>query len=161
MKKNIGKQIDMICYIVENAFMRPYEHKVNYYETDKMGITHHSNYIRFMEEARVDFLDQLGWSFIKLEESGIASPVMSVEGVFKKSTTFPDLIKINVTIEKLSALKLIFNYEFKVGDDVVFLGKSSHCFLDEAGRPVILEKRFPGFYADLKRELEANGAGGE
>ena len=150
-------QIDKICENVENEIMKPYEHKVNYYETDKMGITHHSNYIRIMEEARVDFLDQLGWSFIKLEESGVASPVMSVEGVFKKSTTFPDIIKINVTIEKLSALKLIFNYEFKVGDDVVFLGKSSHCFLDESGRPVILEKRFPEFYADLKREAEANG----
>ena len=51
--------------------MKAYIHKVNYYETDKMGITHHSNYVRWMEEARIDFLDQLGWSFIKLEEEGI------------------------------------------------------------------------------------------
>ena len=86
--------------------IKPYLHKVNYYETDKMGITHHSNYIRYMEEARVDFLDQLGWSFIKLEEEGMASPVMSVEGVYKKSTTFPDTIEIMVGIEKLSAAKL-------------------------------------------------------
>lgn len=35
--------------------MEPYLHKVQYYETDKMGIVHHSNYIRWMEEARVDF----------------------------------------------------------------------------------------------------------
>ena len=42
-------QIDKICKNVENGFMKPYEHKVNYYETDKMGITHHSNYIRIME----------------------------------------------------------------------------------------------------------------
>ena len=47
-------------------FMKPYIHKINYYETDKMGITHHSNYVRFMEEARVYFLDQIGWSFIDL-----------------------------------------------------------------------------------------------
>lgn len=33
-----------------------YIHRVNYYETDKMGITHHSNYLRWMEEARLDFL---------------------------------------------------------------------------------------------------------
>ena len=44
-----------------------YEHKIQYYETDKMGITHHSNYIRFMEEARIDWLDKIGWSFAKLE----------------------------------------------------------------------------------------------
>ena len=105
--------IDILFDFVENTLMKtikPYLHKINYYETDKMGITHHSNYIRFMEEARVDFLDQLGWSFIKLEEEGMASPVMSVEGLFKKSTTFPDTIEIMVGIEKLSAAKLTFSY---------------------------------------------------
>ncbi|MCR4735267.1 MAG: acyl-CoA thioesterase [Treponema sp.] len=130
--------------------MKAYEHKVNYYETDKMGITHHSNYVRWMEEARIDFLDQLGWSFIKLEEEGIASPVMSIECNYKKPTTFPDVVSIMVSIDKLSAVKLTFAYEFKVGDNIVFTGKSSHCFLDEKGAPVILEKRYPKFYEDLK-----------
>ena len=36
--------------------MVPYDHKVQYYETDGMGIVHHSNYIRWFEEARVDLL---------------------------------------------------------------------------------------------------------
>ena len=35
--------------------IKPYIHRVHYYETDRMGVTHHSNYIRMMEEARVDF----------------------------------------------------------------------------------------------------------
>ena len=52
--------------------MEKYKHIVQYYETDKMGIVHHSNYIRWMEEARVDFLSQIGWDFAKLEEMGIA-----------------------------------------------------------------------------------------
>ena len=51
-----------------------YRHIVQYYETDKMGITHHSNYIRWMEEARIDFLSQIGWSYAKLEEEGIIFP---------------------------------------------------------------------------------------
>ncbi len=131
--------------------MNAYKHKINYYETDKMGITHHSNYVRYMEEARIDFLDQLGWSFIKLEEEGIASPVMSLEANYKKSTTFPDVVEIMVGIEKLSAVKLTFNYEFKVAGELVFTGKSTHCFLDEKGAPVILEKRYPKFYSDLKK----------
>lgn len=134
--------------------MTPYEHKVNYYETDKMGITHHSNYVRWMEEARIDFLDKLGWSFIKLEHEGISSPVMSIECAYKKPTTFPDVVAISVSIEKLSAVKLVFGYEFRVGEEVVFTGKSSHCFLDEKGAPVILEKRYPKFYDDLKRISE-------
>ena len=143
--------IDIFIKFVENVSMEKYKHKINYYETDKMGITHHSNYIRFMEEARVDFLDQLGWSFIKLEEEGMASPVMSVEGVFKKSTTFPNVIEIEVGVEKLSPAKLTFKYEFTCNGEVVFLGKSTHCFLDTRGVPVLIEKRYPEFYADLKR----------
>ena len=43
--------------------MKEYLHKVQYYETDMMGITHHSNYIRWMEEARIDFLSQIGWDY--------------------------------------------------------------------------------------------------
>ena len=42
--------------------MEVYRHKVQYYETDKMGITHHSNYIRWMEEARIWFLSEIGFS---------------------------------------------------------------------------------------------------
>ena len=47
--------------------MEPYQHTVQYYETDKMGIVHHSNYIRWMEEARVAYLAQLGWNIEMLE----------------------------------------------------------------------------------------------
>ena len=54
--------------------MSIYTHKVNYYETDKMGITHHSNYIRFMEEARMNYLSEIGYPMTRLEEEGIASP---------------------------------------------------------------------------------------
>lgn len=134
--------------------MKAYIHKVNYYETDKMGITHHSNYVRFMEEARVDFLEQIGWNFDKLENMGIASPVISIECKFIQTTTFPQEINIFVSIEKISACKIIFAYDFKVNEKTVFEAKSSHCFLDEKGVPVIVEKRFPDFWNDLKRISE-------
>ena len=48
--------------------MELYTHKVHYYETDKMGITHHSNYVRWMEEARIDFLDKIGCGYDKLKQ---------------------------------------------------------------------------------------------
>lgn len=76
-----------------------YQHKVQYYETDKMGITHHSNYIRWMEEARIDFLEKIGWSFARIEAEGIVSPVISVDVKYRKTTTFNDLITILVQVE--------------------------------------------------------------
>ena len=51
--------------------MHTYIHKVRYYETDKMGITHHSNYIRIMEEARLDFLSQIGFGYDEMEKNGV------------------------------------------------------------------------------------------
>ena len=130
--------------------MKPYIHKVNYYETDKMGITHHSNYVRFMEETRVFYMDQMGWSYAKMEETGIASPVVSLECTFKKPTTFADEITIELKVEKLSPCKVTFVYEFKHDNQLVCTAKSTHCFLDTNGRPVILEKQIPDFYNKLK-----------
>ena len=52
--------------------IKPYEHKAHYYETDKMGIVHHSNHIRWMEEARMDLLEQLGYSF---QRWNVSTPV--------------------------------------------------------------------------------------
>ena len=76
--------------------MKEYIHKVNYYETDKMGITHHSNYIRWMEEARIFFLENIGFGYDKLEKDGIISPVIGINCEYKETTTFNDEVLINV-----------------------------------------------------------------
>ncbi|MCI6799535.1 MAG: acyl-CoA thioesterase [Spirochaetia bacterium] len=134
--------------------MNVYTHKVNYYETDKMGITHHSNYIRFMEEARVDFLSQIGFPFDKIEEEGIISPVIRVEYSYRKTTTFADVISIKVEVDKLSPVKLCLKYELTCNGEVCGIGKSEHCFLNQEGRPVIVEKEKPEFFNALKNSME-------
>lgn len=58
--------------------MHSYIHKVQYYETDQMQVAHHSNYIRWMEEARTDYLDSVGISYAEMERRGIISPVLTV-----------------------------------------------------------------------------------
>ena len=63
-----------------------------------MGITHHSNYVRFMEEARIDWMDQLGYGFEKMEAEGVVSPVMAISLQYKRTTTFKDVIDIEVTV---------------------------------------------------------------
>lgn len=127
-----------------------YQRSVKYYETDKMGITHHSNYIRWMEEARIDYLDHIGYNFDRIEREGIVSPVVSVSGDFKKTTTFPDEIFIEVSIEEFKGVKLKLFYQMKnEAGDIVFEGRSSHCFLNKEGRPVRLNKEYPELYQAL------------
>ena len=132
--------------------MKKYIHKVNYYETDKMGITHHSNYIRWMEEARIDFLEQIGFGYDKLEEDGIISPVIAVECDYKMSTTFGDSIEIEVAIEEFKGVKLIIKYIMKNihTNDIVLIGKTKHCFVNKDNKPIILKKEYPNFDKKLK-----------
>ena len=125
--------------------MKNYIHKVQYYETDRMGITHHSNYIRWMEEARMDFLEQIGWPYEKLEEEKIISPVTSIDCKYRKTTTFADEIEIEVMVKEFKGIRLILSYTMKkVGDgNLVCTGQSEHCFLDDKGQIIRLNKVYP------------------
>ena len=131
--------------------MNLYQHKVQYYETDKMGIVHHSNYIRWMEEARIDFLGQIGWNYKKLEDMGVISPVTAVDCKYKVSTYFDDVITIKVWIEEFKGVKLKIAYEMKRDDVVVCEARSEHCFLDAEGNIIRLRKEYPEFYETLTR----------
>ena len=128
--------------------IKPYRHEVKYYECDRMGITHHSNYIRFMEEARVDWMDQLGFGFDCMEAEGVVSPVVAVECRYRQPTTFKDVIEIVPTVAETTALKLVISYTMTVAGRTICTGTSTHCFM-ENGRPVSLEVRFPEFYARM------------
>lgn len=131
--------------------MEKYIHKVQYYETDKMGITHHSNYIRWMEEARTDFLKQIGWSYEKLEKTGIVSPVVEASCKYKNPTTFSDEVIISVSIESLKGLKIMIHYEMcKADGTLVAIADSTHCFLNKQGRPIKISKDYPDFYKALE-----------
>lgn len=129
--------------------MNLYQHKVQYYETDKMGIVHHSNYIRWMEEARIDFLGQIGWDYKKLEDSGIISPVTAVECKYKCSTMFSDLITISVQVEEFKGVKLKLRYEMTKEDVLVCEGYSEHCFLNADGKIMNLKREHSAFYDTL------------
>lgn len=126
--------------------MNAYKHVVQYYETDKMGITHHSNYIRWMEEARIDFLRQIGWDYARLESDGIISPVVEASCRYKKSTTFEDEIFITVAVKEYKGLKLVLAYEMKDAEGkTVATAESEHCFVDKGGKLIRLSKEFPEF----------------
>ena len=152
----------MVLYM-DNRFpkgvlpMKAYQHKVQYYETDKMGITHHSNYIRWMEEARTVFLEEYGWPYDKMEEAGIFSPVTAVDCRYKVSTTYADVIDITISVLEFKGVKLILKYEMKKQDgQLACEGYSEHCFLNAEGKFIRLQKEQPQLYQLLKHLEEQN-----
>ncbi|MGN0745846.1 MAG: acyl-CoA thioesterase [Aristaeellaceae bacterium] len=139
--------------------MTPYVHQVQYYETDRMGITHHSNYIRWMEEARVDFLRQIGWGYDRLEDMGIVSPVTAASCRYLASTTFADRVSITLTVESFNGVTLCLGYTMEKGDGAqVCTGHTEHCFLNREGRFLRLKREFPDFYQALTSLLPPSPA---
>ena len=129
--------------------MEPYVHRVHYYETDRMGVTHHSNYLRMMEEARVDFMEQLGWPYAKMEQLGVLSPVTAANMKYIAPTTFDDRVQVNVFVKAFNGVKLTMRYEMvKLGDApvTVLTGETEHVFLNAEGRFVRLKRDLPEFH---------------
>ena len=137
--------------------MENYIHKVQYYETDRMGLTHHSNYIRWMEEARVYWLDKIGIGFDKLESMGISSPILSVNSKYKNGSTFGDSIEIKTSVTKYNGVKITISYVMKkVGtDEMVATGDTELCFINlNTRKPIILKKENKELDEMMKKSLE-------
>ena len=135
--------------------MESYRHTVQYYETDRMGITHHSNYIRWMEEARVAFLKSTGWGYDRLEAEGIVSPVTAINCRFRTSTTFADTVDVAVSVADFRGPLLKLDYVMtNEADQTVFEGHSEHCFLDRDGKMVRLGKACPELAAVFEALLK-------
>lgn len=125
-----------------------YIRDVKYYETDKMGIVHHSNYIRWFEEARMDFLEKIGFPYDKFEAMHVMSPVLSVSCKYKATVKFGEKVDIETKVASFNGVKLAFSYavinlETK---QITTTGQSEHCFVDEQFRPLNMKKLNSEFY---------------
>ena len=137
--------------------MKPYIKTAKYYETDQMGVIHHSNYIRWMEEARVDMLDQIGYPYRRFEEMGYISPVLHVDCEYKKSVRFDDEVKIIVRLQEAGRVKFTLRYDiYNVSEGGVLsaYGTTTHCFLKKDGRPLLMDKEMKEFEKKKKNTLE-------
>jgi acyl-CoA thioester hydrolase len=130
-----------------------YKHKVQYYETDQMGIVHHSNYIRWFEESRVYLMEQLGFSYGKTEKLGFMIPVLGVSCEYKTPSKFEDIVEIIPIIEKVTPVKLIINYEVRNSDSKVLIatGQTKHCFVNRNFKPISLQKHCEELFDIFKR----------
>lgn len=128
--------------------IKPYERKVFYYETDKMKVVHHSNYIRMFEESRVDFLNQAGLTFKAIEDFNVMVPVLSVECRYISPLVFDERFAVYSKIEKFNGVSLEISYRIISRDSgkLCAEGKSSHCFTDMNMKPIRTKANYPEIY---------------
>lgn len=133
-----------------------YHRHVNYYETDMMGIVHHSNYIRWFEEARIEFLRAEDLDYRRMEDEGIQIPVVSVSCSYKNPATFDDDVTIKTSLKKYNGIVAEIEYKVYRDSDGVLLvtGESSHCFVDkETFKPVSLKRERPDMHEKFMKVL--------
>lgn len=125
-----------------------FERRINYYETDRMGVVHHSNYIRFLEEARCQMLDDNNMPYSAFEEQGVMIPVLGVNCDYKLHVTFDDIIEIKPFVKHFNGVRLTMGYHItnKKTGDLILTGETKHCFTDKNLRPIRLQKQIPEFY---------------
>lgn len=138
--------------------MTTYTHKVQYYETDQMAFVHHSNYIRWFEEARIDFMEKLGAPYDKMEQMGFISPVRTVNCKYLKATHFGETVAIKVTLKEFGNILYSFNYEVcdaQTGE-LRAVGESSHCFINRDGKVISLKREAPELFEMLRSNVQSN-----
>ena len=126
----------------------PYERKVYYYETDKMGIVHHSNYVRIFEEARMNFLEQIGMPYSKIESYGLLVPILAVDLNYKKALVFDEPFAVYGMITKFNGVRLDMNYKLvsRKTETVCITGSTSQCFTDGNLKPLRIKNKYPELY---------------
>lgn len=108
---------------------------VRYYETDQMGIVHHSNYIRYFECGRSDMMQKAGLPIEKIEEAGIMLPIVSVECKYRRPAKMGDRLRVVSMVKDLPTAKMvIFSQVYNQNNELLCTGTVTLGFIDAATR---------------------------
>ena len=135
--------------------MYEYSREVYYYETDKMGVVHHSNYARWLEEARTSFFNDAGLGYVETESYGVMSPVTDLNLKFKFPAYFGDRFTVRMRMTKYTGVRFRVVYTVVNQDGGVLLeGESGHAFVGADHRPVSMARAIPHRHEPLKALVE-------
>ena len=134
-----------------------YRRTAQYHETDQMGIIHHANYVKWMEEARVAFMNEaLGFGYVEMEAHQVFSPVVGVELRYHRPVWFFDEVEIEVRPASYTGTRLVLAYTVRnvTKGTQCTTATSTHCFLHE-GKVVSLSTQLPELDQKIRALLES------
>ncbi|MDR1733026.1 MAG: acyl-CoA thioesterase [Synergistaceae bacterium] len=137
----------------------PYVRKVQFYETDQMGVVHHSNYIHWFEEARVDLMQQMGFPYEEVEARDITFAVLSLSCEYKSPVRFGETVHVFPGVSQcdLSRMAICYRVTDARSGALRTLGESFHFFFRKTdARPVSLKRAIPELY-ELFHSLKEQG----
>ena len=123
----------------------PYEHHTKYHETDQQGIIHTSNYLNWMEDARMSLMEQMGLSFKQMLDMEITSPTISHSIEYRSAVKFDETVVVETKLLSYDGHEMEIAYRIydkATGEDRA-IGKTLHCFLNNSGAPIPMNHVYP------------------
>ncbi|MBR1930085.1 MAG: acyl-CoA thioesterase [Lachnospiraceae bacterium] len=129
----------------EDVELAPYEHHTKYYETDQMGTIHQTNYIKWLEDARMDIMEQMGLGYKQMEGLQIMCPLLSVSINYVGAFRFDETVVIETKVTQYDGRKMVLEYSLfdKDTKELKATAKSAHCFMNLSGIPISLNRIYP------------------
>lgn len=87
--------------------------RVKFYDTDLMGVVHHSNYIRWFETARVEFLREVGIDLNEMMNDGLLFPIVEVQAKYFEPAKFDDELELEILPAAMTKVKWEFEYKIR------------------------------------------------
>ncbi len=114
--------------------------RVNYSETDQMGVVYHARYLVWLDVARTEHLRQCGMSYRELEAAGLRLAVSEVGVRYRQSARFDDQLRIRCWVRDLASRRVEFGYAVEHADDgrLLVTAATALLALDAAMRPTRL-----------------------
>jgi acyl-CoA thioester hydrolase len=91
--------------------------RVNYSETDQMGVVYHARYLVWFDVARTEHLRLAGVSYRELEEAGLRLAVGEVSVRYRQPARYDDLLRIRCWVRDLASRRIDFGYAVERMDD--------------------------------------------
>jgi len=133
--------------------MYEYTRPVYYYETDQMGVVHHSNYARWLEEARTFYFNDANLAYVETESYGVMCPLTDMSMKFKYFARYGDSFTVRLEMTSYTGVRFRICYTVLNQDGkVLFEGETGHAFVNENHRPVSLARAVPHRH-ELMRNL--------
>lgn len=110
--------------------------RVRYAETDQAGMAHHSAYLPWFEEGRVELLRSLGNPYQAIEAEGSHFPVREAFCRYWAPARFDDVLIIATKIEEVGGASVRFSYRITRQADGVLIaeGHTLHACVDDNGK---------------------------
>ena len=126
------------------------ELKVQFHECDPLQIVWHGNYLKYFEEAREDFCNQHGISYLDVKKFGFATPIVSSSCEHKLPLQYGDIFTVETTFKPTAAAKMMFSYKITNSEKLICIGETVQVFLNEE-RELVLTN--PPFFLNWKIKM--------